>query len=149
MRDGPPAIFGITVDGSQGPRYRLKPGGLALARDSGRPIVLVRTWYRRCLRLPTWDRTGLPLPWNEIHYYLRGPATIPPHARGRESLEPLRRRREAELADLAVQSHLDVGQRPPEALLARCGGGLARRAGTETRIRAAGAPAHDAHQEKP
>ena len=73
-------IYGLTVDGSKGPAYRLKRGGIIVARDCGRPIVLVRTWYRRCLRLDTWDRTAIPLPFNRIHYYMEGPY-FPPAGR--------------------------------------------------------------------
>ena len=80
MRKTDGVIYGLTVDGSKGPAYRLKRGGVVIARECGRPIVLVRTWYRRCLRLDTWDRTAIPLPFNRIHYYLEGPYFAPADA---------------------------------------------------------------------
>jgi len=116
MRSGEDVLCGIAVDGSRGPAYRLKRGALVLARECGRPVVLARTGYARSLRLPTWDRLALPLPWNRIRYAMRGPYFVPPAARGREALEPLRRRLEAELCELAAESDAALGRRPPPGL---------------------------------
>src|SRR5262245_55118632 len=80
MRTHREVIYGLTVDGSQGPAYRMKRGGAVIARACGRPVILSRTWYRRSLRLPTWDRTAIPLPWNEIAFYLAGPYPVPADA---------------------------------------------------------------------
>ena len=49
-------------------------------RAGNKPIVLVRTWYKRCLRLNTWDRMAVPLPFNVIRYYMRGPYFVPADA---------------------------------------------------------------------
>ena len=62
LEANPGTVLGVVVDGSAGPRYRMKPGSLLVARRSGLPIVLLRVWFRRCLRFRTWDRTALPLP---------------------------------------------------------------------------------------
>jgi lysophospholipid acyltransferase (LPLAT)-like uncharacterized protein len=112
-------IYGLTVDGSKGPAYRIKTGGIIIARECAKPIVLVRTWYRRCLRLPTWDRMALPLPFNVIRYYLRGPYTVPESARTAAGLEQFRRDLEDDLIDLAAQSYDDMGQRRPANLVKR------------------------------
>ena len=112
-------IYGLTVDGSQGPAYRMKSGGIRIAQECERPVVLVRTWYRRSWRLETWDRTAIPLPFNEIRYYLRGPYDVPEAARTPEGFEVFFRRIEDELIELARLSYLDLGQEPPANLLER------------------------------
>jgi lysophospholipid acyltransferase (LPLAT)-like uncharacterized protein len=112
-------IYGLTVDGSKGPAYRMKTGGLVIARDCGKPIVLARTWYRRCLRLPTWDRMAIPLPFNLIRYYLRGPYVVPESARAESGLERFRRELENDLIDLAALSYDEMGQQRPANLLKR------------------------------
>ena len=77
MQETRDVTYGITVDGSQGPAYRMKPGGIVIARECGKPVALARTWFKRSVRLPTWDRTAIPLPFNHIKYYLRGPFPVP------------------------------------------------------------------------
>lgn len=119
MRKHRGVIYGITVDGSRGPRYRLKPGGIVIARDCGKPIVLVRTWYARCLRLRTWDHSALPLPFNRISHRMRGPYFVPEAARDREGFEDFRRHLERELAELAAESYDEMGQPRPATLAAR------------------------------
>jgi lysophospholipid acyltransferase (LPLAT)-like uncharacterized protein len=74
MRSHHAVVYGLTVDGSKGPAYRMKGGAIWIARECGVPLALMRTWYRRCVRLRTWDRTAIPLPFNHIIYYFRGPA---------------------------------------------------------------------------
>ncbi len=77
MQTTPGVIYGLTVDGSKGPAYRMKMGGVLIARECGGPLALVRTWYKRSIRLKTWDRMAVPLPFNVIKYYLRGPYFVP------------------------------------------------------------------------
>jgi lysophospholipid acyltransferase (LPLAT)-like uncharacterized protein len=119
MREHREVIYGLTVDGSQGPAYRMKRGGVVIARECGRPVILSRTWYRRCLRLPTWDRTAIPLPWNEIACYLAGPYPVPPEAKDEPGLMRFMLRLEDDLIDLAHRSYTDLGQTPPPALVKR------------------------------
>lgn len=119
MRSTPEVIYGITVDGSQGPAYRLKRGGVVIARECKKPVVLARTWYRRTLRLPTWDRTAIPLPWNEIRYYLSGPHPVPADAREEAGLRRFQLELEDELIDLTARSYDDLDQERPENLVKR------------------------------
>lgn len=119
MRENHDVIYGLTVDGSKGPRYRMKTGGIVIARECGKPIALVRTWYKRCLRLNTWDRMAIPLPFNEIRYYLRGPYYVPEDANTAEGLARFRLQLENDLIDIAAQSYRDAGQPIPEALVKR------------------------------
>jgi lysophospholipid acyltransferase (LPLAT)-like uncharacterized protein len=119
MRTHDEVIYGLTVDGSKGPPYRMKTGGIIIARECGKPVVLARTWYKRCVRLPTWDRMAVPLPFNVIRYYLRGPYQVPENARDAAGLEEFRLRLENDLIDLAAQSYADMGQARPANLVKR------------------------------
>lgn len=112
-------IYGLTVDGSKGPAYRMKTGGIVIARETGKPIALARTWYKRCVRLPTWDRMALPLPFNVIGYYLKGPYMVPDSARTEAGLEQFRQQLEDDLIDLAALSYDDMGQARPANLVKR------------------------------
>ncbi len=53
--------FAITPDGPKGPRQKLKPGVIALARRTGAWIVPVSVNYSHATELRTWD--ALPIPW--------------------------------------------------------------------------------------
>lgn len=125
MQTNDRVIYGLTVDGSKGPPYRMKTGGIIIARECGRPIVLGRIWYKRCLRLPTWDRMAVPLPFNVIRYYLKGPYRVPDSAHTAEGLERFRLELENDLIDLAARSYADMGQRRPANLVKRVADGEA------------------------
>jgi hypothetical protein len=119
MRTHRNVLYGLTVDGSKGPPYRMKTGGIVIARDCGKPIALVRTWYKRCVRLRTWDRMAVPLPFNVIRYYLRGPYRVPESAWTDEGLAAFRLELENDLIDLAAQSYADMGHERPANLVKR------------------------------
>lgn len=116
MKANRQVIYGITVDGSVGPRFRLKKGSLVIARDCARPVAIVRTWARWRLRLPTWDRMAIPLPFNVIRRTMRGPYFVPPEASTPEGMEAFRKKMEQELAGLAAESYRGFRQRVPAAL---------------------------------
>jgi lysophospholipid acyltransferase (LPLAT)-like uncharacterized protein len=116
LEANPGTVLGVVVDGSAGPRYRMKPGSLLVARHSGLPIVFLRVWFRRCLRFPTWDRTALPLPWNEVHVYAEGPFEPPPDSGSRDGRERWRQQLEDGLIELAARSYREVDQPRPAAL---------------------------------
>ncbi|MGH0029207.1 MAG: lysophospholipid acyltransferase family protein [Myxococcota bacterium] len=111
--------YGITVDGSQGPAYRMKVGGILIARECGKPVALARTWYKRAIRLNTWDRTAIPLPFNRITYYLRGPYYPPEDANTDAGLQRFLLQMEDELIDLAILSYREMGQPLPPNLVKR------------------------------
>jgi hypothetical protein len=128
MRANHDVVYGLTVDGSRGPAYRVKTGGIVVASRCGKPIALVRTWYRRCLRLRTWDRTAIPLPFNRIRYYYRGPYFAPANLSDADAVERFRLRLENDLIDLARESYADAGQPRPANLVksdAACAGAAA------------------------
>ncbi len=53
-------------DGPAGPSMIARKGVLHISRQSGVPIIPVRFHVERCLRLRTWDRKRLPLPFGSI-----------------------------------------------------------------------------------
>ena len=116
MQTNDRVIYGLTVDGSSGPAYRIKPGGVVIAQACDKPIVLARTWYKRVIRLGTWDRTAIPLPFNAITTYMRGPYRVPKDADAPESFDRFCRELEDDLVDLAAHSYAAMGQPRPEAL---------------------------------
>jgi lysophospholipid acyltransferase (LPLAT)-like uncharacterized protein len=119
MRTQDRVLYGLTVDGSKGPPYRLKTGGVIIARECKKPIALVRTWYKHCLRLPTWDRMAVPLPFNVIKYYLRGPYFVPDGAGAEAEFAPFCQQIEDDLIDLAARSYDELGQARPANLVKR------------------------------
>jgi lysophospholipid acyltransferase (LPLAT)-like uncharacterized protein len=102
MQTTPRVLYGLTVDGSQGPVYRLKPGALLIARACRAPLVLVRTHYTRGITLNTWDRTQIPLPFTRRLTLASGPYWIAPDADD-AAVEALRRHLENELLELTAR----------------------------------------------
>ncbi len=89
MQSRPGVIYGITTDGSKGPVYRMKKGAVAIAAVAGAPLCVEKTWCRRYLRLPTWDRSLVPLPFNHIVHVYAGPIWPSPDGNGRRRLDAL------------------------------------------------------------
>ena len=64
LKDG--LDIGITPDGSRGPCYVAKPGGLLVAKISRAPFLLVSFEYGWHLKLKSWDRFVLPFPFSKV-----------------------------------------------------------------------------------
>lgn len=58
--------IGITPDGSNGPRYEAKPGGLMVARLAKSPMILVSFEYGWHIKLNSWDRFVIPAPFSRV-----------------------------------------------------------------------------------
>ncbi|MGJ3241605.1 MAG: lysophospholipid acyltransferase family protein [Opitutales bacterium] len=58
--------LGITPDGSRGPVYVVKPGAVAIARLAKCPILLHQYDYAHAIRLKSWDRFFIPLPFSKV-----------------------------------------------------------------------------------
>jgi len=61
---------GITPDGSRGPIYEVKPGVVFLAKVTKKPIFILSFEYGINIKLNSWDRFVIPLPFTKIkaHY---------------------------------------------------------------------------------
>lgn len=77
MRENEGILYGITTDGSTGPVYRMKPGVVMLAVGGRSELFVEKTWCKRYFRLPTWDRSLVPLPFNHIVHAYAGPIAPP------------------------------------------------------------------------
>ena len=56
----------VTPDGSRGPCYDMKPGGVLLARTARSPVLLISSKFDRAWRLRSWDRFFLPVPFSRV-----------------------------------------------------------------------------------
>jgi len=100
--------IGIAPDGPRGPRRRVQPGVIALARLSGAPIVPVSYSARPARRLRSWDRTLLPLPFGRAVFVYGDPLVVAREADDR-ACEQARRELEAALDRLTDEADDVVG----------------------------------------
>lgn len=56
----------VTPDGPDGPLHEIKRGALILARRSQAPVAFIIPNARCAVRLPTWDRHLVPLPFSRV-----------------------------------------------------------------------------------
>lgn len=88
---------GLTPDGPRGPRRRVQPGVVAVARFTGLPIIPVTFSASPARRLKTWDRTLLPKFFSKGLFVYGTPIRVPRDAD--EGVQEDRRR--------ALESELD------------------------------------------
>jgi lysophospholipid acyltransferase (LPLAT)-like uncharacterized protein len=65
----------ITPDGPRGPAERMDKGAPVLAQITGAPVLLVGLASKPCIRVGTWDRTVIPLPFSRGAMVWDGPLT--------------------------------------------------------------------------
>lgn len=68
---------GLTPDGPRGPRRRVQPGVVAIARLTGLPIIPVTFSASPARRLRTWDRTLLPKLFSKGVFVYGRPVVVP------------------------------------------------------------------------
>ena len=56
----------FSIDGPRGPRHKVKPGPVALARSSGVPLSMYHTAVERAWVLNTWDGLVIPKPFSRV-----------------------------------------------------------------------------------
>lgn len=57
---------GVTPDGSRGPKYQAKAGASLVAKASRSSVVLLTFSYSRAIRINSWDRFVIPLPFSKV-----------------------------------------------------------------------------------
>ena len=92
-------LCGFAVDGSRGPARRAQIGLLLISQATGAPVYPMRSWAKRRLFAPTWDKTLVPLPFNRLVFLLGEPIRVPADA-DRVTLERLRVELERRLNEL-------------------------------------------------
>ncbi|MEM9379828.1 MAG: lysophospholipid acyltransferase family protein [Planctomycetota bacterium] len=70
----------ITPDGPRGPRHRVNRGAAFLARDSSLPILPFGFAASRAIRLHSWDRFMVPLPFSRVQVVMGEPIRVAPDA---------------------------------------------------------------------
>jgi len=90
----------LNPDGPYGPARVVKDGVLDLAQQTGLPIVAIRIYCSRALRLPSWDQKLVPLPGSRVELIYSSPwhvtaetresvrARIQSHLNGHGSSDP-------------------------------------------------------------
>lgn len=86
----------VPVDGPLGPARKAKPGVLQIARRAQTPLYTAALSANPCLRLRSWDRMLLPLPFARVVCCYGEPLEVPETARGDE-LAALREELDARL----------------------------------------------------
>ena len=99
---------GVTPDGPRGPRRRVQPGVVAIARLSGLPIIPVAFSAAPARRLRSWDRTLLPRFFSRGLFVYGPPIQVPRRADDAEQ-ERLRALVEAELDRITDSADLETG----------------------------------------
>ncbi|MCQ9154851.1 glycosyltransferase N-terminal domain-containing protein [Acidomonas methanolica] len=111
LKDG--CMLAITPDGPRGPARVVQPGVVALSRLAHRPVVPVGAACH-ALRLPSWDRLAIPLPFGRGEIVLASPLDPP------ASTEDLASALNAAQAE-AERRHATSGWSAPERLWALLG----------------------------
>jgi lysophospholipid acyltransferase (LPLAT)-like uncharacterized protein len=86
----------ITPDGPRGPVYQIREGIIHLAQVTGRPIIPTSNFTRWKVRLRSWDRFQIPLPFARGQCYYGQPIWVPRDATEAER-EELRARLESSM----------------------------------------------------
>jgi lysophospholipid acyltransferase (LPLAT)-like uncharacterized protein len=84
-KGGGPGI--ITPDGPQGPRFRVQPGVILLAKKTGFPIVPVTYSGDRIKIFHSWDRFILPYPFSTVQIIFGNPLEVPSDGKRPEEQE--------------------------------------------------------------
>ena len=116
----------ISPDGPRGPRMRLQPGIIGLARLSGAPIVPITYAVSRRAVANSWDRFVIALPFGR-GVYLWGPPLYVAADADKAALEEARQDLEERLNALTAEADRMVGAEPivPAGNAARTGEGRA------------------------
>ncbi len=93
------ATVAFIADGPRGPRREMKLGAIMAAKLSGRPIVPIACAMRRSIRLNSWDRMQIPLPFTRIMSWAGDPIHVPADA-SRADCERIRGEVEQEMLKL-------------------------------------------------
>lgn len=106
------ASLGITVDGPLGPPEIVKPGALVIAGLAGIELTPCAVAVSRSVRLNTWDRFILPLPFGR-GVFVVAPGFTPPPRRTGAALDAACARVAAMIADVTARADAELG-RPPQ-----------------------------------
>lgn len=104
----------FTPDGPRGPRYRVKPGVIGVARKSGAPILPVTYHARWNKILRSWDDFMIPLPFSRVVVVYGEPIYVPRHISG-VALEQKRLEVETSLQHITAVADAYFARKPATA----------------------------------
>ncbi len=87
---------GVVPDGPRGPRFKVQPGVITLAKKTGYPVVPVTYSAKRLKIFASWDRFLLPYPFTDSCVMYGTPVSVPGNT-DEEAQEVYRVRLEEEL----------------------------------------------------
>jgi len=87
---------GLAVDAPRGPAQKAKMGIVALAKETGQPVLPIASWTTRHVQFGSWDSMILPLPFSTIVVAYGKPIRVPSDL-PREDFERVRQEIEAAL----------------------------------------------------
>lgn len=70
----------VVPDGPQGPRFKVQPGVIVLAKKTGYPIVPVSYSAKKIKVFASWDRFILPFPFTKCRVVYGDPVYVPENA---------------------------------------------------------------------
>jgi lysophospholipid acyltransferase (LPLAT)-like uncharacterized protein len=74
LKNNHPALL-MTPDGPRGPAYKVKPGIIVAAKETGAPIISFN-WNGPHYKLSSWDHFRIPKPFSKIDLYFSKPLTL-------------------------------------------------------------------------
>jgi hypothetical protein len=91
----------ITPDGPRGPCYVVQEGAMSLAQLTGLPIIPVSYRLNYKVRMGSWDRFQIPLPFARCEVFFEKPIRVPRDASDSER-ESLRQQVEKTLREISA-----------------------------------------------
>jgi lysophospholipid acyltransferase (LPLAT)-like uncharacterized protein len=73
-------VVAFSIDGPRGPRHKVKPGPVSLARSSCVPLTIFHMAVDRAWVLNTWDRLMIPKPFSRVLVRFGKLIEVPPDA---------------------------------------------------------------------
>ncbi|MCX8502277.1 MAG: lysophospholipid acyltransferase family protein [Alphaproteobacteria bacterium] len=98
------AATAITPDGPRGPAFRVKPGIIHAAMQSGAPILPVAFAMSRRIRLRSWDGMVVPLPFARGVFVCGEPMSVTPEADVEQTAAEL----EARINDVTAKAEAEA-----------------------------------------
>lgn len=89
MRRGLP--MGFSIDGPRGPRYRVKPGPLLLAKKTGNPMMPFILEPKNFWTIKSWDKMQIPRPFTRVSVIIGKPIYVGDNSNDEEKLSELQR----------------------------------------------------------
>lgn len=98
----------ITPDGPRGPSGVVQGGVMLMAHKSGAELVALGLAARPCIRINSWDKYMVPLPFAKGRIVFSDPITVPPDATP-EQIEEIRLRLEQVMHAVEQEAERKVG----------------------------------------